>query len=92
MCDHELYQRLTLLLLLTLYVQIVPEMDGVVVAETVFSKSFMLHIMKTIDYSALCETTKEVRDHQPAIRRCTEHAIALSKGANQTTCLHFGCS
>lgn len=58
-----MYQRLTLLLLLTLYVQIVPEMDGVVVAETVFSKPFMLHIMKTIDYSALCETTKEVRGH-----------------------------
>ncbi|GAB9465769.1 hypothetical protein Gpo141_00003162 [Globisporangium polare] len=35
-------------------------MDGVVVAETVFSKPFMLHIMKTIDYAALCETTKEL--------------------------------
>lgn len=43
--------------------QIVPEMDGVVVAETVFSKPFMLHIMKTIDYAALSETTKEVRSH-----------------------------
>lgn len=41
--------------------QIVPEMDGVVVVETLYSKSFMLHIMKTIDYPALCHTTKEVR-------------------------------
>jgi multifunctional methyltransferase subunit TRM112 len=35
-------------------------MDGVVVAETLYSKQFMLHIMKTIDYPALCQTTKEV--------------------------------
>ena len=43
-------------------VQIVPdEEDGVVVAETLFSKEFMLHILKSIDYPALCQTTKEVR-------------------------------
>lgn len=43
-----------------LCVQIAPEMDGVVVAQTLYSKQFMLHIMKTIDYPALCQTTKEV--------------------------------
>ena len=42
-------------------VQIVPEMDGVVVAETVFSKRFLLHVMSSIDYPALVQTTKEVR-------------------------------
>ena len=36
-------------------------MDGVVVLETQYSKKFMLHIMRSIDYSALCYTTKEVR-------------------------------
>ncbi|KAL7693494.1 hypothetical protein Plhal304r1_c004g0018241 [Plasmopara halstedii] len=40
--------------------RIAPEMDGVVVLETQFSKSFMLHIMNTIDYQALCETTEEL--------------------------------
>ncbi|TMW65673.1 hypothetical protein Poli38472_008315 [Pythium oligandrum] len=40
--------------------KIVPEMDGVVVMETVFSKTFMLHIMKSIDYPALVQTTKEL--------------------------------
>ncbi|TYZ59280.1 hypothetical protein PybrP1_007637 [[Pythium] brassicae (nom. inval.)] len=40
--------------------RIVPEMDGVVVAKTIFSKKFMLHIMKTIDYAALCQTTREL--------------------------------
>ncbi|ETI49265.1 hypothetical protein, variant [Phytophthora nicotianae CJ01A1] len=35
-------------------------MDGVVVLETQYSKSFMLHIMKSIDYPALCHTTKEL--------------------------------
>lgn len=30
------------------------------VLETQFSKSFMLHIMKSIDYQALCRTTKEL--------------------------------
>ncbi|TDH71256.1 hypothetical protein CCR75_002784 [Bremia lactucae] len=41
--------------------RIAPEMDGVVVLETQFSKSFMLHIMNSIDYPALCHTTKEAR-------------------------------
>ncbi|KAF1780348.1 hypothetical protein GQ600_12375 [Phytophthora cactorum] len=40
--------------------RIAPEMDGVVVLETQYSKSFMLHIMKSIDYPALCHTTKEL--------------------------------
>ncbi|KAL4157411.1 hypothetical protein PRNP1_006434 [Phytophthora ramorum] len=41
--------------------RIVPEeMDGVVVLETQFSKSFMLHIMNSIDYQALAFTTKEL--------------------------------
>ncbi|GLD92427.1 hypothetical protein PINS_up000960 [Pythium insidiosum] len=40
--------------------KIVPEMDGVVVLETVFSKQFMLHIMNSIDYPALVQTTKEL--------------------------------
>ncbi|KAF4314895.1 hypothetical protein BBO99_00009770 [Phytophthora kernoviae] len=40
--------------------RIVPEMDGVVVLETQYSKSFMLHIMNSIDYPALCQTTKEL--------------------------------
>ncbi|KAJ0402406.1 hypothetical protein P43SY_004115 [Pythium insidiosum] len=40
--------------------KIVPEMDGVVVLETVFSKQFMLHIMNSIDYPALVHTTKEL--------------------------------
>lgn len=31
------------------------------IAKTVFSKKFMLHIMKSIDYPALAHTTKEVR-------------------------------
>ncbi|CAI5725987.1 unnamed protein product [Hyaloperonospora brassicae] len=39
---------------------IAPEMDGVVVLETQYSKKFMLHIMRSIDYSALCYTTKEL--------------------------------
>uniref|UniRef100_A0AAV1TQK0 Multifunctional methyltransferase subunit TRM112 n=1 Tax=Peronospora matthiolae TaxID=2874970 RepID=A0AAV1TQK0_9STRA len=39
---------------------IVPEMDGIVVLETQYSKKFMLHIMRSIDYSALCYTTKEL--------------------------------
>jgi hypothetical protein len=38
----------------------VPEIDGVVVLETQYSKSFMMHIMNSIDYAALCHTTKEV--------------------------------
>lgn len=41
--------------------KIAPEMDGVVVAETLYSKKFMLHIMNSIDYPALVQTTKEVR-------------------------------
>ncbi|KAE8904386.1 hypothetical protein PF005_g15526 [Phytophthora fragariae] len=40
--------------------RIVPEMDGVVVLQTQYSKSFMLHIMNSIDYPALCHTTKEL--------------------------------
>ncbi|DBA05241.1 TPA: hypothetical protein N0F65_007403 [Lagenidium giganteum] len=40
--------------------RIVPEMDGVVVAATLYSKDFMLHIMKSIDYPALVQTTKEL--------------------------------
>ncbi|CAH0476873.1 unnamed protein product [Peronospora belbahrii] len=40
--------------------RIVPEMDGVVVLETQYSKSFMLHIMRSIDYPALCYTTREL--------------------------------
>lgn len=47
-------------LLIQLLLQIVPEMDGVVVLQTQYSKSFMLHIMSSIDYPALCHTTKEV--------------------------------
>uniref|UniRef100_M4BV90 Uncharacterized protein n=1 Tax=Hyaloperonospora arabidopsidis (strain Emoy2) TaxID=559515 RepID=M4BV90_HYAAE len=35
-------------------------MDGIVVLETQYSKKFMLHIMRSIDYSGLCYTTKEL--------------------------------
>lgn len=42
-------------------------MDGVVVAKTVFSKKFLLHIMKTIDYAALCQTTREVGSEAAAV-------------------------
>ncbi|POM61355.1 hypothetical protein PHPALM_29639 [Phytophthora palmivora] len=35
-------------------------MDGVVVLQTQYSKNFMLHIMNSIDYPALCHTTKEL--------------------------------
>jgi hypothetical protein len=46
--------------------QIVPdEEEGIVVAKTVYSKEFMLHIMKSIDYPALVLTTKDVRNHLP---------------------------
>ncbi|KAI9907713.1 hypothetical protein PsorP6_003435 [Peronosclerospora sorghi] len=45
---------------LTMSLKIVPEMDGIVVLETQYSKTFMLHIMRSIDYPALCQTTKEL--------------------------------
>lgn len=52
-------------------------MDGVVVAKTVFSKKFMLHIMKSIDYGALCETTREVRLAVLCLTECgNSHAFA----------------
>ncbi|CAI5700701.1 unnamed protein product [Peronospora effusa] len=46
-------------------------MDGVVVLETQFSKSFMLHIMRSIDYPALCHTTKEL--NHPEVPTLPEH-------------------
>ncbi|CAH0486688.1 unnamed protein product [Peronospora farinosa] len=54
--------------------KIVPEMDGVVVLKTQFSKSFMLHIMRSIDYPALCHTTKEL--NHPEVPTLPEHLPA----------------
>ncbi|CAI5720612.1 unnamed protein product [Peronospora destructor] len=49
-------------------------MDGVVVLETQYSKSFMLHIMRSIDYPALCHTTKEL--NHPEVPTLPEHLPA----------------
>lgn len=37
------------------------EDDSVVIAETVYSKAFILHVMDSIDYKALCQATRDVR-------------------------------
>ncbi|CAH0486687.1 unnamed protein product [Peronospora farinosa] len=50
------------------------KMDGVVVLKTQFSKSFMLHIMRSIDYPALCHTTKEL--NHPEVPTLPEHLPA----------------
>ncbi|CCI45193.1 unnamed protein product [Albugo candida] len=36
------------------------EDDSVVIAETVYSKAFILHVMDSIDYKALCQATRDL--------------------------------
>nr|CCA22013.1 conserved hypothetical protein [Albugo laibachii Nc14] len=34
--------------------------DGIVIAETVYSKAFILHVMDSIDYAVLCQATRDL--------------------------------